>query len=234
MKNRVLIASALIAFSLPALAQEPKPLTLGEQMVVRSYAGQLEGLALVNVVKANTLGIAVNNSTICVTLAGAMAGEFVAHNKADGQNSAAENPERRLDIVAFNKPDSARFAAQQFKNKDAIALVFGGQISDEVNAKEVKMLLADLAKENYKGALFLHLTVFGKKWVEQAAAEDKTISTWLAGKDNIFALGVNPKDKKGMINQVRYVDGKQNVTGAVFTTDLSPEFVDLFNRRMLK
>lgn len=234
MKSRILIASALIAFSLPALAESTKPLTLGEQMIVRSYAGQLEGLAISNVIKANTLGIAVNNSTICVSLAGAMAGEFVAHNKEDGIKNKSENPERRLDIVAFNQPDSAQFAAQQFKNKDAIALIFGGQVSDMDNANEVKMLLADLAKEDYKGALFLHLTVFGKKWVEQAAKDDSAIATWLATKDNIFALGVNPKDKKGMINQVSYKDGEQKITKTVFTTDLNDGFINLFNRRLLK
>ncbi len=232
--KRLLIAATLFATALPVFADEPKPLTLGEQFIVRAYAGQLEGLALNNVVKANTLGIAVNDSTICVALASAMAGEFVSHNKADGLADKNENPERRLDIVAFNKPDSAAFAAQQFKNKDAIALVFGGQLSSEENAKEVKMLLADLAKENYKGALFLHLTVFGMKWVEMAANEDKAIGTWLAGKDNIFALAVDPKEKKGMVNQVSYKDGKQTVTGAVFTTDLNNGFLSLFTRRLLK
>lgn len=232
--KRLLVAAALLATTLPALANEPKPLTLGEQFIVRAYAGQLEGLALNNVVKAKTLGIAVNDSTICVALAASMAGEFVSHNKADGLSDKTENPERRLDIVAFNKPDSAAFAAQQFKNKDAIALVFGGQLSDETNAKEVKMLLADLAKEDYKGALFLHLTVFGKKWVEMAAMEDKAIGTWLAGKDNIFALAVNPQEKKGMVNQVSYKDGKQTVTGAVFTTDLNNGFLSLFTRRLAK
>ncbi len=232
--KRLLVAAALLATTLPALANEPKPLTLGEQFIVRAYAGQLEGLALNNVVKAKTLGIAVNDSTICVALASAMAGEFVSHNKVDGMADKTENPERRLDVVAFNKPDSAAFAAQQFKNKDAIALVFGGQLSDEANAKEVKMLLADLAKENYKGALFLHLTVFGKKWVEMAATEDKAIGTWLAGKDNIFALAVNPKEKKGMVDQVSYKDGKQTVTGTVFTTDLNNGFLGLFTRRLLK
>ncbi|MHB1230018.1 MAG: hypothetical protein ACYCY3_06845 [Halothiobacillus sp.] len=43
-----------------------------------------------------------------------------------------------------------------------VALVFGDQFSNETHAKEVKVLLADLAQENNKGALFLHLTVFGK------------------------------------------------------------------------
>ncbi len=234
MKIRLLISSVLFAFSLPVLAQEPKPLTLGEQLIVRAYAGQLEGLALTTVIKAKTLGIAVNDSTICVALAGAMAGEFVVKSKADGLNSQVANPERRLDVVAFNKPDSAEFAAQKFKHKDAIALAFGGQVSDEVNAREVKMLLADLAKEKYKGALFLHLTVFGKKWVEMAASEDKAIGDWLAAKDNIFALSINPKEKKGMINLVRYQDGKQMVRGVVFTTDMNSGFLDLFNRRLLK
>lgn len=232
--KRLIIATALFATTLPALANDPKPLTLGEQFIVRAYAGNLEGLALSNVLKAKTVGIAVNNSTICVALAGAMAGAFVSNNKAQGLADKNATPERRLDMVAFNKPDSAEFAAKQFKNKDAIALVFGGQVSNETNAKNVKMLLADLAKKDYKGALFLHLTVFGKKWVEMAAQEDKAVGTWLAGKDNIFALGVNPKDKKGMVNQVSYKDGKQTVTGAVFTTDLNNGFINLFNRRLLK
>lgn len=232
--KRLMIAAALLATSLPAMASNPKPLTLGEQFIVRAYAGQVEGLALSQVIKAKSLGIAVNDSTICVALAGAMAGEFVANNKAEGMKNTSEAPTPRLAMVAFNKPDSAEMAAKEFKNKEAVALVFGGQIDDLTNALNVKMLLASLAKEQYEGALFLHLTVFGKKWVEQAAKEDASIATWLAGKDNIYALGVNAKEKKGMVLKVGYPEGKQTVTGTAYTADLNNGFINLFNRRLAK
>ncbi|MHB1230019.1 MAG: hypothetical protein ACYCY3_06850 [Halothiobacillus sp.] len=67
-----------------------------------------------------------------------------------------------------------------------------------------------------------------------AATEDKAVGTWLTDKDNIFALAVNPKDKTGEVNPVRYTDGKQTVTGVAFTTDLNKGFLGPFNRRLLQ
>ena len=218
----------------PAAAPVGAPLTLGEQFIVRAYAGQLEGLALTNVVKAKTLGIAVNNSTICTTLAGAVAGEFVAHNKNDGLEAGkkGETPVRRLDIVAYTPDTDPVVAAKSLKDKEAVALLFGGQVSDENNAMAVKLTLAELAKDNYAGAIFLHLTVAAKKWVEQAASEDPAIAKYLADKANVYSLAVNVEKKQGCVKQMSYKDGKTTAT-TVFETPLNDGFLGLFKRRLI-
>lgn len=236
------IAAGLALTSLSAFAETTPasisptenqiPLTLGEQFIVRSYAGQLEGFAITNVLKAKTLGIAVNNSTICTTLAGALAGEFVGHNKAEGIDAGkkGEAPVRRLDIVAYTADTEAAKATASLKDKEAIALLFGGQISDTDNAASVKGLLDELAKDNYKGAIFLHLTVAAKKWVDQAAAEDSAIAEYLAKKDNVYALAVNVDKKQGCVKQMTYKDGKSEAK-TVFETPLNDAFLGLFKRR---
>jgi hypothetical protein len=208
---------------------------LGEQFIVRAYAGQLEGMAINNVLKAKTLGIAVNNSTICVSLAGAMAGEFIGHNKAEGlaAGKKGEMPAPRLAVVAYTPTLDIAKAASSLTNKDAIALVFGGQLSDADNAASVKATLAELAKAEYKGDIFLHLTVAAKKWVEEAAMGDAAIAAYLAKKDNVYALGVNAEKGMGMVNQMSYKDGKQAVVKAVFETPLNDGFLNLFKRRLV-
>jgi len=219
----------------PAAAPAAAPLTLGEQFIVRAYAGQLEGFAINNVLKAKTLGIAVNNSTICVALAGAMAGEFVGHNKTEGLDAGkkGETPVRRLDIVAYTPNLDLTTAINSLKNKDAIALVFGGQVSDADNAASVKATLAELAKAEYKGDIFLHLTVAAKKWLEEAAMGDAAIAAYLAKKNNVYALGVNVEKSMGMVTQMSYKDGKQAVVKAVFETQLNDGFLNLFKRRLI-
>ncbi|MGD9888211.1 MAG: hypothetical protein AB7S56_02950 [Halothiobacillaceae bacterium] len=242
MFKTTLLAAALSlasvsAFANPAAqpaAPAAAPLTLGEQFVVRAYAGQLEGLALTNVIKAKTVGIAVNNSTICVALAGALAGEFVAHNKNDGLEAGkkGETPVRRLDIVAYTDKTDPAVAVNSLKDKDAVALLFGGQLSDEVNAAAVKSTLAELAKNNYAGAIFLHLTVAAKKWVDQAASEDPAIAKYLADKANVYSLAVNVDKKEGCVKQMSYKDGKTTAT-TVFNTPLNDGFLGLFKRRLI-
>ncbi|OYY52127.1 MAG: hypothetical protein B7Y53_08390, partial [Halothiobacillus sp. 28-55-5] len=146
-------------------------------------------------------------------------------------SKAGEKPLRRLDIVAYTEPGSASSAVASFKDKDAVALLFGGQVADEANAASVRNTLAELAKVNYSGAIFLHLTVSAKKWVEKAATEDKAIAAYLADKSNVYALAVNVEQGKGMVNQLSFKDGKQNVSRVAFETALNDGFVGLFKRR---
>lgn len=221
-------ASASFAAETPAPAAAP--LTLGEQFIVRAYAGQMEATALTQIIKAKSVGIAVNNSTICVSLAGSMAGALVSHYKGEAPKTG-EKAERRLDIAALNSPDDATQATAQLMDMDAIALLFGGQVSAEDNAASVKGIMQELAKAEYKGAIFLHLTVAGKKWVEMAAAEDSTVAAYLANKTNVYALGVNPEQKKGMINLISFKDGKQAVAKTEMEAPLSANFLELFKRR---
>jgi hypothetical protein len=229
-----LLAVPPIAHATPAA---PAPLTLGEQFIVRAYAGQLEGNALSKVIKAKTLGIAVNDSTICVSLAGSLAGAFVANNKDAGlaMVKAGEQPARRLDIVAYNKAEDAASAVARLKDKEAIALLFGGQVSDADNYASVRGTLIELAKIDYQGALFLHLTVAAKKWLEKAATEDEAVAAYLARKNNVYGLMVNLDKNKGLINQLSFQlsfqGAKQNVAKTVFQADLNDNFVSLFKRR---
>ena len=231
--SRIALAVVAAVSMSASLAVSAQPLTLGEQFIVRAYAGQLESLAITDVIKAKTLGIAVNNSTICVALAGSLAGGFVSSNKAEGlaASKAGEKPLRRLDIGAYTGPDTALSAVDSFKDKDAVALLFGGQVADEANAASVRNTLAELAKVNYSGAIFLHLTVSAKKWVEKGATQDKAIAAYLAGKSNVYALAVNVEQGKGMVNQLSFKDGKQNVSRVAFETALNDGFVGLFKRR---
>ena len=235
----ILSLASLNAFAeapaaVPAAAPAGVPLTLGEQFIVRAYAGQLEGHAITNVLKAKTVGVAVNNSTICVALAGALVGEFVGHNKAEGLAAAekGEKPVRRVDVVAYTPNLDVAKASASLTNKDVVALLFGGQISDEDNAASVKSTLAELAKADYKGAIFLHLTVAAKKWVEQAASADEAIAAYLAKKDNVYALAVNVEKREGYVNQLTIKDGKAEAK-AVFTTPLNNGFLELFKRRLI-
>jgi hypothetical protein len=225
-----LLAMPLLAHATP---DAPVPLTLGEQFIVRAYAGQLEGNALSKVIKAKSLGIAVNDSTICVSLAGSLAGAFIANNKDAGliAAKAGEQPMRRLDIVAYSKPDDATSAVASLKDKDAIALLFGGQVSDADNYASVHNTLIELAKIDYPGALFLHLPVAAKKWLEKAATEDDAVAAYLVKKNNIYGLMVNLDKKKGLINQLSFKGAKQNVATTAFQADLNDNFVSLFKRR---
>jgi hypothetical protein len=225
-----LLALPMLAHATPAT---PTPLTLGEQFIVRAYAGQLEGNALSKVIKAKSLGIAVNDSTICVSLAGSLAGAFIANNKDAGlaMTKAGEQPARRLDIVTYSKPEDATSAIASLQDKDAIALLFGGQVSDADNYASVHSTLIELAKINYQGALFLHLPVAAKKWLEKAATEDDAVAAYLVRKNNVYGLMVNVDKKKGQINQLSFKGTKQNVASTAFQADLNDNFVSLFKRR---
>jgi hypothetical protein len=230
-----LTVAALLAMPLTAYAtiDAPAPLSLGEQFIVRAYAGQLEGNALSKVIKAKTLGIAVNDSTICVSLAGSLAGSYIANNKDVGLalSKAGEQPTRRLDIVAYSKPDDAISAVANLKDKEAIALLFGGQVSDADNYASVHNTLLELAKIDYPGAIFLHLPVAAKKWLEKAAIEDDAVASYLVKKNNIYGLMVNLDQKKGLINRLSFKGAKQNVAMTAFQADLNDNFVSLFKRR---
>jgi len=219
-KRTLLLATLALSTSFASAAEAP--LTLGEQFKLRAQAGHLESAVLSNVLKAKSVGVAVNNATICVSLAGALAGEY-----------QASNPNNPLDIIAFTKPGDATQVPSRFLDKDAVALLFGGQEREEESAASVNALLKELAKANYKGAIFLHVTTFGKKWVEQAAGKDAAIASYLAGKNNIYALNVNIEQKKGIINQISYKEGKQTVGAVAFDTALGDGFMDLFTRRLI-
>lgn len=225
MMKRTLLAATLALSALPVLASEAQaPLNLGEHLALRSYTGQAIGLTLTNVLKLDSVGFAVNTSSICSTLTGAAAGEVVAHNSEPGA----------MMIGAFGKPEEAAGAFASIKDKQAIALMFGGQTPPAENAALVKALLGEMAKADYQGPVFLHLAVWAGKLAEKAAAEDAAIAKYLAGKDNIYALTVDKDSGKGLIHNVSFKDGKQASVKIVHEAPMNATWLDLFKRSLVK
>lgn len=220
--KRSLIAAALavgIAGAGPAAA-----ITMGDQYVLRAYTGQALGLALSNEMDVHTLGIAQNRSSICATLGGAIAGEAVAHNRDNNVLSSA----------ALAGPDGAAEAIEPLLDKEAIVLAFGGETPAEENQAMVTATLKALADAGYEGRIVLHVAVWAPKMMEKAAAEHAEIAEYLAGKDNINALTLDPKQQKAMIHDVALVDGKQTSRGVVHEMEMNDSWTNVFKAAMGK
>lgn len=224
---RSLLVSAMLMTTTPVMASElaHPPLSPGEHLTLRSYTGQAIGHALTHTLKAESVGFAVNASTICSSLTGAAAGRVVADHKSKPHSML-------VSVVA--KPEDAASAVQSLKNYKAVALMFGGQTPAEENAALVKAMLAELAKAEYAGPVFLHLAVWGGRMAEKAAAEDATIANYLAGKDNLYALTVDKDHGKALIHKVSIKDGKQDSVKLVQEVPMNEEWLTLFKRSLLK
>lgn len=225
MMKRTLLAAALALSTLPVIAADMNtPLNLGEHLALRSYTGQAIGSVLANVLKAESVGFAVNSSSICSTLTGAAAGRFVSGNAKNGV----------MAIAALSKPEDASAGFASLKNKQAIALMFGGQTPPEENSAMVKALLGEMARADYKGPVFLHLAVWTGKMAEKAAAEDPVIAKYLASKDNVYALTVDKEQGKGLVHNVSFKDGKQASVKVIYEAAMNEDWLNLFKRSLLK
>lgn len=223
MKKSLLLTTALM-LSLPTWADDTTPLQLGEQFALRSYTGNAIGQVMADVVKADSLGIVVNSSSICSSLAGGAASGFLSRNS---------NPES-LSMSAMSKPDDAAATVAQLKNKAGIAVLFGGQTPPEENAAMVKALLSELAKANYQGPIFLHLAVFAGKMAEKAALSDPAIASYLGNKPNLYAVTVNADAGKALIHQVGFKDGVQASMKVVHEAPMNATWLSLFKRSLVK
>lgn len=201
------------------------PLNLGEQFTLRTYTGQAIGLALTNQLGIQRLAIVQNTSSICTSLAAAIGGEAVAHNRDNNVYLS----------VAVDSVVAVEANKQHFLQKDAVALVFGGQTPMEQNYALVKATLKTLAEANYEGELFYHVAVWMPKMLEKAAAEDAQIKTYLTEKANMYAVTINAQEAKMLIHQVALnQDGSQLSKQVVHEVEMNDSWLNLFKRSLIK
>lgn len=212
----VLTSALLLAGALSAQAN--MPLTLGEQYALRSYTGQAMGLALTDVIKAKRIGIVTNASSICASLTGAMGAQIVA--KGDST----------LNVASLASAEEAARAFAAVRDQDAIALIFGGQTPAEENYPLVKAMLKQLADNDYKGALLLHVRVWLPKMAQRAASEDAAIARYLASKNNLYTVTVDAAKGRALVHQVA-VDGKeQRSVKVLHEVAMNETWLNLFKR----
>ncbi len=220
--KRSLIAAAL-AVGLVGTGQAAA-MTMGDQYVLRAYTGQALGLALTKELDVHTLGIAQNRSSICATLGGAIAGEAVAHNRDNNVLSSA----------ALADASEAADAIEPLLDKEAIVLAFGGETPAEDNQAMVTATFKVLADAGYEGRIVLHVAVWAPKMMEKAAAEHADVADYLAGKGNLNALTLDPKQQKAMIHEVALVGGKQTSRDVVHEMEMNESWTNVFKAAMAK
>ncbi|MCS6781042.1 MAG: hypothetical protein NZ555_15225 [Geminicoccaceae bacterium] len=197
-----------------------QPLTLGEQFALRGYTGAAMGQVLTGVVKAERVGVLTNPSSICASLVGAIGGQVVATSKAADA----------FQVAALSKPEDAAAAVEAFNGRDAVALIFGGQVPAEENYALTKAALRALADANYRGALFLHLRVWVPKFAEKAALEDPVIGKYLAAKENIYTVTVDAANGKALVHRVSFAEPAQRSVEVLHQVAMNPTWLDLFKR----
>ncbi|WP_052501385.1 hypothetical protein [Thiomicrospira microaerophila] len=202
-----------------------QPLNLGEHFALRTYTGQAVGLALTNQLDIKSLNIVQNTSSICTSLAAAIGAEAVAHNRNNNVYLS----------IALNEPADAAKQATRMMDKDAVALVFGGQTPAPQNYALAKATLSELAKANYEGAIFYHVAVWAPKMLEKIAAEDAAIKAYLSAKQNMFALTINPNDGMMLIHQVALqANGEQASVKVLHQAEMNDSWLNLFKRSLIQ
>jgi hypothetical protein len=202
-----------------------QPLNLGEHFALRTYTGQAVGLALTNQLKLKSLNIVQNTSSICTSLAAAIGAEAVAHNRDNNVYLS----------IALNEPADAAKQATRMMDKEAIALVFGGQTPAPQNYALAKATLSELAKANYEGAIFYHVAVWAPKMLEKIAAEDAAIKAYLSAKQNMFALTINPNEGMMLIHQVALqANGEQASVKVLHQAEMNDSWLNLFKRSLIQ
>ncbi|MCX7989572.1 MAG: hypothetical protein N2648_02895 [Aquificaceae bacterium] len=208
---------AMLGFSTlsPVSAQG---LSVGEHYTLRSYTGQALGRALSGSLKFNNLHVLTNNTTICASLVGAIGSGYV---DSEGK--------RRMSTTVLNNPEEL----QGFNPaSEAVALIFGGQASPEVNYGLTRSALRRLADTKYNGAIFFHLRIWAPRFVERAAQEDPTIAQYLAGKENLYTVTADLQNKVIRLWQVSVKDGKQATVRELGTIPMNPTWEDLLRRSL--
>lgn len=141
MRGLALATALLLGGTGAALAQ---PLSLGEQFALRGSTGAAMGQVLTGVVKAERVGVLTNPPSICASLVGAIGAQVVAASKTPDSFA----------VAALTMPGEAAAAVEAFKGRDAVALIFGGQVPAEENYALTKAALRAIADANYQGAPF--------------------------------------------------------------------------------
>jgi len=209
---------SLLMFAPWAGVQASTPLTLGEQFTLRSHTGQAMGLALTDVIKAKSVGIATNASSICASLTGAMGGQIVAKGKGG------------LGVASLNSAEDAARAYAAVKDQEAIALIFGGQTPAEENYALVRAMLKELAQNDYQGAVLLHVRVWLPKMAQRAASEDAQIAQYLAGKKNLYTVTVDAQKGRALVHQVSVSADAQRSVRVLHEVAMNDSWLELFKR----
>lgn len=213
--RKLAMSAILLSAAEGGLAQS---LTLGEHMVLRGYTGKAFGQVMANEMKWNSLHILTNNTSICAALVGSMASSYL---DLEGR--------RQLQVTAFATPEEVPPLSPK---EEAVALIFGGQATPEVNYGLTKNALKALANANYGGAIFFHLRIWGPKFVERAAQEDPAIARYLGGKQNLFAVTYDPQANVVRVWRVAVQEGKQVNAQEMLKLNPNPTWETLLKRSL--
>lgn len=211
------IALSILALGIVGTASAQQ-LTLGEHYTLRSYTGQAFGRVMANSLKFNSLHVFTNNTSVCASLVGAIGSGYL---DLEGK--------RRMTTTALNAPEDVQNITP---TSEAVALIFGGQASPEVNYNLTRATLKRLADSNYNGAIFFHLRVWAPKFIERAAQEDPAIAKYLANKENLYSVSADLQNKVVKLWQVSVKDGKQATVKELGTVPLNPTWEDLLRRSL--
>lgn len=193
-------------------------LTLGEHYALRGYTGKAFGQAMAGPLGFKTLHVLTNNTSICGALVGALGSAYL-----DLEGT------RRLAVTAFATPEEVGPIAPK---EEAVALIFGGQATPEVNYALTRNALQALARSGYTGAIFFHLRVWAPGFVARAAQEDPAIARYLTGKANLYSVTLDLNAKVVRLWQVALRDGQQATVRELGTVALNPIWEDLLRRSL--
>ena len=138
-------------------------------MVLRGYTGKALGQVMAEEMKWNSLYILTNNTSICAAPVGSMASSYL---DLQGQ--------RRLQVTAFATPEEVPALSPK---EEAVALIFGGQASLEVNYGLTKSALKALAEATMEG-LSSSTSAYGVRgwWNGPPRRTPPLPATWRASK----------------------------------------------------
>lgn len=193
-------------------------LSLGEHLVLRGYTGKAFGQVLAQNLGLKSLHILTNNTSICAGLVGAMGASYL---DLEGQ--------RQLKVTAFAAPEEVPALKPQ---EEAVALIFGGQATPEVNYGLTKNALKALAEANYPGAIFFHLRVWGPGMVAKAAQEDPAIARYLEQKKNLFSATYDPQANVVRVWRVAVTEGRQVNAEELVKLSPNPTWETLLKRSL--
>ncbi|TFU14207.1 hypothetical protein [Thermus tengchongensis] len=212
------ILTALLMSMAVGGAAEAQGLTLGEHYALRSYTGKAFGQVMAGPLGFRSVHVLTNTTSICAALVGAIGAGYL-----DLEGT------RRLQVTAFPTPEEV---GPLSPTEEAVALIFGGQATPEVNYALTKNSLQSLAQANYGGAIFFHLRVWAPGFVARAAQEDPAIARYLAGKENLYAVTADLNAKVVRLWQVSVKEGKQATVKELGTVALNPTWEDLLRRSL--
>ncbi|MCS6781834.1 MAG: hypothetical protein NZ482_01455, partial [Gloeomargarita sp. SKYG98] len=209
---------AALASVLLAVPVKGQPLTPAEQYLLQSYMGQAYGRFMAGSLGIKSLHVLTNDTSTCAGLTVGLGTGFV---DLEGR--------RPLAVTVLATPTAAQMLNPK---EDGVALLFGGQATAEVNAALTRSVLRQLAQDQYPGAIFFHLRVWTPGFVAQAAQEDPLIASYLAAKNNLFAVIPDFDARVVRFWQVGVREGRQVVVQERQTVALNPTWERLLRQKL--